>query len=59
LSAAGSSADGSVGTPAATAARLAASLSPMASITGAGGPTHTSPAAATSAANRAFSDRKP
>ncbi len=55
----GSSEEGSVGTPASTAARLAASLSPMAATAWAGGPTHTSPAAATASAKAAFSERKP
>ncbi len=48
-----------MGTPAATAACLAAILSPMASITSGVGPIHTSPASVTARAKEAFSDRKP
>ena len=54
-----SSVDGSVGTPASIAIRLAASLSPIASITVGDGPTHTKPASRTAAAKLAFSERKP
>lgn len=50
---------GSIGTPASASIALAASLSPIAAITLAGGPTQVSPASVTAAANSAFSARKP
>ncbi len=50
---------GSTGTPAAAMSSLAAVLDPMASMASGVGPTKTSPAAAQSRANPAFSDRKP
>ena len=49
----------SIGTPAAAIIFLASILEPMASIAATGGPTQVSPAAITSRANPAFSDRKP
>ena len=50
---------GTIGTPAASAPRRAASLLPSDSRVAAGGPTKTSPAASTARAKPAFSDRKP
>jgi hypothetical protein len=50
---------GTQGTPACRIARFAATLSPMIRMQAALGPTKTSPAASTLAANSAFSDRKP
>ncbi|MCY4293724.1 MAG: hypothetical protein OXC58_02635 [Acidimicrobiaceae bacterium] len=50
---------GSVGIPAAVAAALAASLSPIVSMASGAGPTHVIAAAATALAKSAFSDRKP
>jgi hypothetical protein len=50
---------GSVGTSASRASALAAHLSPMRSMASGEGPTQTSPAALTSAAKSAFSERKP
>ncbi len=55
----GSSDDGSVGTPAPTAMRLAASLSPIDSMTSGVGPTQAMPASVTARAKPAFSDRNP
>ena len=51
--------DSSTGTPTSASSRLAASLSPITSMTSAGGPTQASPAAVTARAKPAFSDRKP
>ena len=53
------SAEGTTGTPAATAISRAASLRPICSITCADGPTSTRPASSTARANAARSDRKP
>ena len=50
---------GTMGTPAASASRLAAALSPRRSMTSGVGPMKTSPAASTARANAAFSARKP
>ena len=47
------------GTPAASAAALAAALSPMVRIVSAEGPMKTRPAASTASAKPAFSERKP
>jgi hypothetical protein len=55
----GSVVPGTVVTPASVAARRAAVLSPIATMTSGGGPTQTSPAAPTARANSAFSARKP
>jgi hypothetical protein len=51
--------DSSTGTPAPASSRLAASLSPIASMTSAGGPTQVSPASATARAKPARSDKNP
>ncbi len=50
---------GTIGTPAASAPRRAASLLPSEASVSAGGPTKVSPASTTARANSAFSDRKP
>jgi hypothetical protein len=50
---------GSTGTPAFAISSLAPSLAPIAAIASGEGPTNVRPAAATSAANAAFSDRNP
>ncbi len=50
---------GSIGTPASASSAFAASLSPIAAIALAGGPTQVRPASATAVANSAFSARKP
>ena len=55
----GSGVPGTIGIPAASAARRAAALSPIVSIAPADGPTNVRPASVTSWANRARSDRKP
>ena len=55
----GSSVDGRVGTPAATAAALAEILSPMDEMTSGVGPIQVRPASATAVAKAAFSARKP
>ena len=51
--------EGRTGTPAAAMTRLAASLSPISSMTSAGGPTQVSPAPATARAKAARSARNP
>ena len=51
--------DSRTGTPTSASSRLAASLSPIVSMTSAGGPTQVSPAAVTARAKSARSDRNP
>ncbi len=51
--------DGSTGTPAVAASRLASALDPIAAMASGGGPTQTRPASSTARANAASSDRKP
>ncbi len=51
--------EGSVGTPASRMSSFAPIFEPIASIAEAGGPTHASPAAVTSSAKAADSDRNP
>ena len=55
----GSGVPGTIGMPLASAARLAAALSPIVSIASGGGPMNVMPASPTALANPARSDRKP
>ena len=55
----GSRVPGMMGTPAASAIRLAAALSPKSSIATGGGPTNVNPASSTAVAKCARSARKP